>query len=950
MNLLRLVLLTVAVCLATLAQTNAVDAALEGYIRDATGASVAGAKVTIRNPETNVSLDVQSAADGYYRFPILKVGQYDVKVSAAGFKEFVQNGFRLAVGQKGRLDIAMTIGNVAEQVEVNADLPIATASTASIGAVLSRKEVEELPIVSRNVYNYHLLSPGVQGLPSAAFGTTQFTFGGNERTAWNLDGLDNTQRANTRQIRMVITTPEAVEEMQVLANGYTAEFGRAAGGQINVILKSGTNDFHGSALGLYRFQDLQARPSLAALNPDRTWHDEAFTLGGPIKKDRLWFFGQFENNPYTLPNSVSISAANASALGLPPNPTGTIPFGETYRTYVIKTNYKLNDKNFGYVRYNRFTNDQPNNASGLTVQSRGTTFYDRMNGGGAQLITLLTPNLTNELRSGVIQRTTINAPFPGGDPNGAAINITGVANIGFNPLNYTAQTEKAFQLIDSLTWTRGKSTWKTGVDFQRTNFDILRPQNRTFTFGGLAAANGRPAVSALNQYLNTKAGLIDPATGKPYTYTQFAIDGGDPALQISYSFINFFLQNEYRVTPRLTLSAGVRYEAILFPELDPQAPYVLSRRINNDYSNVAPRVSFSYAATKDNKTVVRGAFGLFYDVPGLSIFSTAAQVNGRKFLSYQVNGTDALAPVFPNVPKIDNAALIVPPNINAFPERFRNTYQIQGNLQLQRELARDFLLTLGYNYAAQRQGLYSQNINLGPVTSFLADGRPVYGARAQRPDLRFNQINLIQSGANTNYNALIVNVTKRLSHGLQFSASYTWSHALANNLGIAGSGQDPFNLRRDYGNGDNDVRHYFVVNGLYEPRFSQKPLSWLNGFQLSSTGFYNSGYPINATTGIDLNADGVLNDRPLFRGRNDLKGPSIFQIDARVSRTVKIRDRYRLVFLIEGENILNSLNPNCSTTSGCSGATVSNVNAADFGRITSARTARNIQLGAKFLF
>ncbi|MBO0857794.1 MAG: hypothetical protein J2P21_04920 [Chloracidobacterium sp.] len=250
------------------------------------------------------------------------------------------------------------------------------------------REVEDLPIPSRNIYNYHLLSPGVQGLTSATFGTTQFTFGGGERSSWSLDGLDNTQRGGNRQIRMVITTPEAVEEMQVLANGYSAEFGRAAGGQVNVILKSGTNNFHGSAL-FYDPRDIQARPSLASVNPQRTWSDEAFTLGGPIVKDRLFFFGQFENNPYTLPNPITITAANAAALGLATHNIGNAPFGETYRTIVAKADYKLNDRNSGYVRYNRFTNNQPGNAGGLTITDRGNTFDDHMNGGGVQLVSVL---------------------------------------------------------------------------------------------------------------------------------------------------------------------------------------------------------------------------------------------------------------------------------------------------------------------------------------------------------------------------------------------------------------------------------------------------------------------------------------------------------------------------------------------------------------------------------
>lgn len=943
-------LLLLALAVLLYGQSNATDAALEGYVRDPSGAAIGAARVTVRNLDTNIANEAETGADGYFRFPLLKVGTYRISVASQAFKEYTQNGVTLTVGQKARVDIAMQLGSKSEVVEVDADAPMADTGAAAIGAVLSQKEVEDLPIVSRNIYNYHLLAPGVQGLPSSTFGTTQFTFGGTERSSWNLDGLDNTQRGGSRQIRMVITTPEAVEEMQVLANGYSAEFGRAAGGQVNVILKSGTNLFHGSGLFLYRFKDLQARPSLAAVNPDRTWNDAAFTLGGPIRKDQLFFFTQFENNPYTLPTAITITPANAAALKLGPNETGNSPFGETYRTIVAKMDYKLNDSNSGFVRYNRFTNHQPNNAGTLTIPDRGNNFDDHMNGGGVQLATVIRPNLVNELRGGVIQRTQANAPVGQYDPNGAYINITGVANIGYDPLAKTSTTELSSQLIDNLTWINGRSTWKAGIDYQHTGFDIFKAENRAFVFGGLPAASNRGAVSALNQYLNTLQGLVDPATGSRYTFTQFQEDGGDPRLNIGFNFLNFFVQDEFRITPRFTINFGLRYEAILFPALDPAAPFPLSRKIDGDFRDWAPRFAFTWSPFADSRTVVRGSYGIFYDVPGLATFYTAAQVNGHRFLSYQVNGSDPQAPVFPNVPQISGSNFVVPPNINAFAPGFHNTYQHQANLQLQREVMRDVLVTVGYNFSAMRHGLYSQNINLGAPVSYLADGRPVFGGAATRVNPNFAQINLIESGGNSNYNAMFVNISKRFSKGLEFGVAYTFSHALSNTLGEAGSPEDPTNLRRDYGPSENDARHSLVAQGLYEPRLVAPGLRWINGFELSTMLFYNSGSPINVVSGIDLNNDGVLNDRPLYRGRDDTTGPGLFQVDMRLTRSFAIRERYRAMGIVEAENLLNSTNANCSTASGCSGAVVNTATAVDFGRLLSARTARNLQLGLKFTF
>jgi hypothetical protein len=518
----RLVCFTILATLGALAanaQSNAIDAAIEGYTRDATGGMIQQARITARNLSTNVTSQATTNADGYFRFPLLQVGGYQLTAEAEGFKSITKSDISLVAGQKVRLDFDMQVGSRAETVEVSAETSLELADTGSsaVAGVVSSKEVAELPIVSRNIYNYQLLAPGVQGLSSPTFGTTQFAFGGNERSTWNLDGLDNTQRGGSRQIRMVITTPEAVEEIQVLSSGYSAEFGRAAGGQVNVILKSGTNQYHGSGLFLYRPQDWQARPSLAAVNPEETWQDEAFTFGGPIRKDRLFFFTQYEHNPYTRPNALTILPTNAAALNLPADQQGTAPFGETYDTYVGKLNYRLSDRNSGYVRYARFTNHQPNNASGLTIPDRGVNFDDHMNGGGVQLATAFSPFLLNELRYGAIQRTQANAPVGKPNPYSAAVNITGVASIGYNPLALTETTEIAHQIIDNLTWTHGRSTWKAGFDLQRTHFDILKSRNVAYTFGGLTAAgSARGAVSALTQYLSTVPGLTAPATSTPY--------------------------------------------------------------------------------------------------------------------------------------------------------------------------------------------------------------------------------------------------------------------------------------------------------------------------------------------------------------------------------------------------------------------------------------------------
>jgi Carboxypeptidase regulatory-like domain len=946
-----LFILLLALPSASFGQANAVDAAVNGYVLDPSKTPVAGAHITLTNVATGISQDATTDGQGYYRFPLVHVGTYRLETVANGFEANTLTGIVLRVGQEARLDIPLLLGSIAQTVQVQADSAILDTGTSTVGAVLDQKETENLPLLSRQAYNFLLLSPGVIGMPTSTFSTTQFTFGGTERSQWNLDGLDDTQHGGNRQIRLIIVTPEAIAQTQTLSNGYSAEFGRAAGGQVNVVLKSGTNQFHGSALGQWRPTDLQAIPTLATAQPSRSWNDEAFTLGGPIIRDRLFFFGQFENNPYTLPNIITITPANAGLLGLPSDEIGTAPFGETYRTLVGKVDYKLNDKNSGYVRYARFTNHQPNNDGGLSIVDRGSRYLDHQNGGGIQFATVLSNSMLNELRVGTIQRDTADYPVVNSSPAGSVlINITSVADIGFSPLTTTTTTERSTAVLDNLTWTRGRNTFKFGGEFDHELFSNLSATAPTFTFSGLAASNGFPAVSALNQYLDTVAGEVNPATGLPYTYTNLTAYSGNPEVRIAFNFVNGFAQDEIRLTQNLIVNAGARYEVILFPTFDPLAPYPLSRSVPNDYSDIAPRLGLTWSPFGNRKTVVHAAYGMYYDVPGLSTFYNAAQINGHRLLSYLVTGTTAGAPTFPNVPQFSGGSFEVPPSITAFDQNFHNTYQHQANLQVQRELGDNFQLTVGYQFAAQRHGLYYTDTNLTPTGQTLADGRPIFAGTAHRPNPNFGAINLIRGGATSNFNGGFLTLQKRLSSGLEFTLNYMYSHALADNIGEGGSVSDPTNVHRDYGNADTNIGHNLVFQGLYQPTFAAHSLRFFNGFEVSTITYKNSGYPINVIAGTDLNNDGVVNDRPLFAARNAYTGRGFAQVSAQIKRYFDVGEHVHLAAFIGAENLTNTNNLNCNTTTGCTGAVINTANSSDLFRETAAGTARNVQLGFSVKF
>jgi hypothetical protein len=922
--------------LASFGQSNATDGALEGFIRDATAASVPGATVVATNIKTGQVSAETTSTDGHYRFPLLQVGEYEVLVTAPGFGEYRQTGIRLSAGQSARVDIALAVGATTETVTVKADASMALSSQAVAGEVLPEEAVRTLPITSRNVYNFHLIGPGVKGRPSTGFGTTSFYVGGAERMQWFMDGLDNTSRNGGRQIRLVITTPENVEEMQLLTGGYTAEFGRAAGGVINVITRSGTNTFSGSVMAMDRPSAIISKPPLAATKSKQTWEMVDGNIGGPLVRDRLFLFANYEFNPYTAESPITISPAAVAALKLPPSELEDMN-GETFHTPSVKLTYRLDAKNSGFFRYNRFTNHQPGGGSGLSTVSRSNIYKDRMNGFGGQLATILGPTFLNELRAGLNIRNTWNTPPCSG--GGAQINISGVANFGCNLAAASTSHEGSVEVADNLTVTRGAHTFKSGFNYQTTINAPTSGQAAAFTFGGLPAAGGRGAVSALDQYLHTVAGDIDSATGRPYTYTQLSQDLGNPSVSLRFHFVNLFTQDEWRVSPNLTLNLGIRYELLLYPTLDANAPYLLSREIATDRNNVAPRFGISWIPASDQKTVVRAGYGIYYDSPGLNLATTAAQRSTR-LLSYQVQGSDPRSPVFPSTLNAADPSFSVLPSITAFDQAFQTMYGHNASLQVSRELMRDLTLSVGYSYWGLRSGPYTHDINLPAPVSFLADGRPVYSGAANRPDTRFRAINLVSSGAHSNYDGVDLSLRRRFDNGLQFTFNYGWSRSRDNGNLEGGTVMDPSNLDRDWGPNDLDQPHTLSTQWSYAPNLSSGA-TWLNGMQFSGTTFYGSGLPFSPAAGADLNNDLVLNDRQVGTGRNGARLPDFFQTDLRVSRRFPLGAKRSIEALVESENLFNRLNAT---------SVVTTERAVDFGRVTATRPGRYVQLGARFLF
>jgi hypothetical protein len=446
----------------------------------------------------------------------------------------------------------------------------------------------------------------------------------------------------------------------------------------------------------------------------------------------------------------------------------------------------------------------------------------------------------------------------------------------------------------------------------------------------------------------------NPANGRPGTqYVTLTQQFGDNTADHATWSTNFFVQDDWRLSRSFLFSYGVRYENLLYPDLDSNAPRPESRKIPGDSNNWAPRLGFAW--TPLQSLVVRGGYGLFYDTLNLRLISAAIRGDGQRVRTFRISGNSPAAPPFPlgftSAPS--DPALAVTPSVFGFSSDFRTMYAHQANLQTEFAILSDLSVTLGYQFYGSRRAPLLVDVNLIPGPNVRPDGRPIYSTA--RLDPRFNQIQVLQSVANGWYHGGFISLNKRLSRGFLATASYTYGRAenLNDASGDAGTPvSDPSNYRRDYGLSSADQRHRFVLQGVWQPAVSKSTLlaPVVNGWMIAPNVTLTSGFPVNVVAGTDLNNDLVNNDRPDFRQRHDVEGPGFKEVNLRVSRRFPLwRERLGLEVMAEAENLFNSTNAACGI-GGCSGAVVNRFGAANFLRITSALNSRQIQFGARLKF
>jgi outer membrane receptor protein involved in Fe transport len=924
-----LIILALVFCASAFAQMGTADGSIRGTVLDPTGSAVSGAAVKTKNLETGFERATVSSQIGEFELPLLP-GRYEVSVAAKGFAPFAQTGVVVHLAKASALDIRLSVAASQQTVTVEADATILNTTTTDVSGDVNSKAMENLPLTTRNTFNLALFGPGFNARRDDEFGNPTFAFGGMQRRAFLIDGIDNTQRGGPG--RLGIFAPETVQEVRVLANSMDAEYGRTVGGMISMITRGGTNEYHGEGLVLLRRPGFVARPSLAATKAFEQWATYSGNFGGPIVKNKLLFYASGEYEPYDYPRAVTITPANGKALNLPASDLGSSPFKQRFQTFLGRLDYQIDDRNTVYFRYNDYWDPSKYNTSGgLLVTSADNNFDDRNITWASQWTHILSPVAVNEFRLGSLQREFFRPPVSGKlTPN---VSISGVATLGTDTSANQYYFEHQYNFIDGLSYRHGRHQLKFGFDIATVHVISKDRLTQTFSF------------SNLTNYLNTVNQVINLATGTTNWYTQLTQAFGNNTADHTTNSYNFYAQDAFQATPKLTFSYGLRYEFLQYPGLDPNAPLVNSRRLRSDPNDWAPRFGFAWRA--NDNTVVRGGYGIFYDTLNLRLLSQVIRQNGANVLSYTITPATPGAPIFPNL-LASPAGTLTKPNVTAFSPDFKQLRMQQANLQMERAVSHDFSVTAGVQYYGGRHIPVLLDVNLGVPVGFLADGRPTF-TNANRPNSSFNQVQQLSSIANSLYYGGFVALTKRFTHDFQFTASYTlgWAFNANDSTGDAGSNfTDSTSLRRDYAHSSSDQRHRFVLAGVWQPRARNL---LLDGWMIAPNVTLTSAFPVNVVQGSDLNGDGVNNERPLFRGRNDVTGYGFKEVNLRISRTFRYRERYSLELIGEAENLFNSLNAACSTA-GCTGAVVNTFNAADFKRITAATDSRQIQLGGRIRF
>ncbi|MDR3741558.1 MAG: TonB-dependent receptor [Terracidiphilus sp.] len=1086
-------LLTLLVCclfllssVVTFAQSTT-DGAIGGTVVDPQDKVVSGASITIHNNGNNQDVQVKSDSTGFFRVQGLQPTVYTVTVTAQGFATYKAEKVQVVVGSLTTLTPHLTIGTT-EQVDVTAETPAINTSSSEFAPVLDEKQIHELPINGGRWSSFAVLTPGVVN-NSSGFGLLSFRGMSTVLNNVTVDGADNNQaffseeRGRTRA--GYSTAKVAVQEFQVNTSNYSAEYGRSAGGVVNTVTKSGTNQFHGELYGYDRDNEwgsMNPFTTIPVKNSSGTyvnvpykpkdWRKMAgFGVGGPIIKDRLFFFFAYDYFKRNFPGTAVASSPSAfwsaadtaapkttagvattcsgSGLTSPDSSacamatalyggtanyataaaayntqlfggtgtgalnlglismTGTVPRTGEQIIFFPKVDWIVNAKNHAFFELNRMRWASP-----AGIQTQGTNTYGSSSFGNdyvkdtwgvVKLDSMITNSISNQLRTqygrdfeyennqaptsyekNLLLSTSAGYTNPNGIP--PQVSITNGFTFGtptfLNRAKYP--DEHTLQIADTVNYIHGKHAIKAGVDFMRA-FDQMINMYTVF---------GSYSYTSLGSYF---IDLLSPYQSTPLqtrNYSSYSQAFGPLGFKFHTSDYALFAQDDWKLTRRLTVNLGVRWEYEQLPKpfsalVNPNISQTAS--MPNDKNNFGPRAGFALDVFGDGKTALRGGVGMYYGrILNGTVYSALTSTGmsaGQVTYSYNTtngpNGTGCPSAIY--FPYVINSSTCTPTqatssllSVNSggsavyFHKGFQNPQIYEYDLVLQQQLTNSMVLSVSYLGSIGHELPGFRDDNLGnPATitysvsnSTYTDKRiPYSGTVTQpfyfaRPNQKYGTMTDIYSGLNSNYNALAVQLQRKMTHHVQFSANYTWSHAL--DYGVNGATStdsndlyDPTSLKGEYGNSMNDVRQRFTFNSIIElpwttkgwtkyltdgwqiaPMFQAQtglpysmtsngtPKEWMtqatyqallspSTYAMPSTA---NTYTVNGTTyylvsGVGGGLNGSYGSYRLpGTTRNAYRYPSTYVVDLRLSKSFKFAERYGLTLSGEAFNLFNHRN------------------------------------------
>jgi carboxypeptidase family protein/TonB-dependent receptor-like protein len=883
------IVLILSCCAIPLHASAQTSATLAGRVNDSTGGVVPGATITARHLERSIERIAVSDADGRYVIAALPVGTYDVRAELSGFKPVVRQGVTLTVNEALAVDFTLEVGGVVEAVNVLGDASSVNTRTGELSYLVDERAIEQLPLNGRNYTDLAFLQPGVTPYPFrdggsvVAHGLGMSVNGQDPRAnVYLLDGtlLNDMTNGPAGSAAGTALGTETVQEFRVETNAYGAEYGRMSGGQINVITKAGGNTLRGSAYEFHRNDALDAKNYFdTGDKPPFTRNQFGVTLGGPIRRDSLFYFvgyeGLRENLGRTITSAVpdlnarrgllpdtanpgqflnvGVNAAVAPYINAYPEPNGA-SLSDGTALHSFQFDQKI-DQNFlqGRVDYNlsrssqffaRYTIDDADQRLPTDYPQFPRAFVSRNQFLTAELKQAYTTNFLGIYRLGYsrtrvgqdVEANTTLPPFATGRAFIGNIDVGGLQRFGTQSSANLRLRQNVTSLQGDVVWNRGRHLFRMGALAEHYVQDMVNP---TFSLGTYTFANLRAFL------LNTPTSFIGltPAASFERRWP-FWLAGG-------------YLQDEFQLLPRVTLMAGLRYEFMSMPVdtggRDSALPSLDDRTASTgrlyegpDYDNFSPRLGLSWDATGDGRTAVRGGYGLYYATnSSQNLIVTVTNPPQTPRVVYQ-------NPTFPN-----------PPFERAFGLSIRPVqWDIETpsihvwNVNVQREVGAQTAITLGYAGSRGRHLLRSNDLNTAVPTTG-ADGLPFFAAGAPRRNTAWTTIEAKTSDGDSWYSALIVDARRRFGSGWSLQGSYTWSESedttqASTFFSDATNGTTSAfpEFIPDYNRGPSDfnVRHNFVANATWDLPWGRNLTGAagvvLSGWRVSAIGTYRSGYPL----------------------------------------------------------------------------------------------------------